>query len=403
MSTEVALEPTSTTTVVNNGDDSASSIMSRFNAMNSEPEPAASEPQAPASEPQPQASEPQTQTSEPQADSQVDDSGVDTPLSELGGKTEEPARSEDDPPGVQTPAAKYKWGELRKKADEYDKIQKEILPLKEKELAEFKAKVEELAKVDPELYDRQIKEKEAAISEYEKKLAVYDIRESKQYREEVLAPLENIGETVGRIAAQYEMDAVQIIDALNTLDPVAQERKIMQITEAMHPRHQAKLFDYAEQVLNLNSKAEMLENNALEARKELDFLREQETRKQSEEQEKRVQIAAEAVRKQFQSKIPELKDEALAKKVFSAELSPQDPTRLAYNAYAGEFLPAALKELATTRAKVAELEKTLAARSAAQPRAGGSGPASQAPSIDPSEIQGETLWQRMRAYQQMQA
>jgi hypothetical protein len=388
--TEAQLAPETPPTVINDGF-SAADIMARAQAASSEPAPPADPAPAEAAPSEP----------EPKVDTPLDDSGVETPLSELGKEDPAPATDpNDEPPGNATPAAKYKWGELRKKADEYDKIQTEILPQKEKELSEWKQKAEELAKSDPTLYQKQLEEKEAAIAEYEKKIAVFDIQSTKQYQEEIAKPLQQFGETIANIARQYDVDPMQIYEAMNLPDPVAQDKRLLELTEGMHPRYQNKVFDIAEQTSKIMARAEELENNAHEAKKEIEFIREQETRKQQEERQKQVQVAAESVKKQFVSKIDLLtKDEELAKRVFSATLNPEDPVRQAYNAYAGEFLPSALKQLNAAQAKVAELEKTLAARSAASPRAGGAGPAASAPPTSETGLpEGDTImarWQNM--------
>ena len=405
MSTEATLDPGSQTYV---NDVSAGGIMSRYNAaMSNQQDAPPPEPAADTQEPEQDNTPAQTteQSAPAPEPTPVEDDGLKTPLSDLGKTEEEPKKDDPDTPtsGPQTQAAKYKWGELRKKADELDEIKNTLLPQREKELAEFKAKVEELSKVDPSLYEKQLQEKEAAIAEYEKKLAVHDIRESKQFREEVLAPMAEIGTSVEVIARQYEIDPETIKSALLLTDPVEQEKKLMELADGMHARHQAKLFDFGEKVFKLNARAEELENNAQEARKELDFIKEQEARKQQEERQTQVKVKAEAVKKQMLSKIDVLgKNEELAKKVFSAEVTPEDPTMMAYNAYAGAALPAILTELANARVKLAELEKSVAARSAVQPRSSGTAPAA-APSGDGAPVEGETLWQRMKNFQSMQA
>lgn len=400
MSTEATLAPEPAPIV--NDTLSAGDIMARFNSAPKEaaPEPAPSSEPAPApkSEPEP-SSEPA-----PKVDTPLDDSGVETPLNDLDQKPAAETTTpdgDDGPPGNATPAAKYKWGELRKKADEFDKIQKEILPQKEAELAEWKKKAEELSKSDPSLYQKQLEEKEAAIAEYEKKLAVFDIRSTKQYQEEVESPLAEIGTKLNSLATEYGIDLGQMHEAIGTLDPIEQDKKLIQLTEGMHPRHQNLVFDLAEKAAKVFTRSEELENNALEAKKEIEFLREQESKKQQEVRQKEVQVAAESVKKQFLSKIDLLKNEELAKRVFNASLTPDEPVRQAYNAYAGELLPSVIKELHAARAKAAELEKTLAARSAASPRAGGSGPAASAPpASEQQSFEGESLWARMRTAMQ---
>lgn len=401
MSTEATLEP-STDNYVN--DTSAAGIMSRFNAANKEPEsaPAAPAPtQAAAPEPESQEPAPAAEPTQDAEPAPVDDSGVETPLSELGAE-EKPAEDPggEDPPGpVKTEAAKYKWGELRKKADEYDALVQKTLPQKEKELAEAKAKLEELSKIDPSAYEKQLAEKEAAIAEYEKKMAVFDIQSSKQYQTEVLEPISRIGQELSNLARQYETDPSQIEAAMSIVDPVAQEKKLMELAEGWHPRHQNKLFDLAEKTIQLYATAEQLEANAFEARKELEFAQQQESQKQQAEMQKAIQTSAEAVKKQMLAKVPVLKDEAVRERVFAADLDPKDPVMKAYNAYAAAALPAVLKELASRDARIRELEQASQARAAAQPRPGaGNVAVATSTSSTPTDVEGETLWQRMRNY-----
>jgi len=414
MSTEATLEAPASAVETYVNDTSAAGIMSRFKAANTSqesaaaPEPASASPSL-AADPTPTSPTPPADPAPAADPAPVDDSGVETPLSELGGdtKADEPKADlplDEEPPGpVKTPEAKYKWGELRKKADEYDTLTQKTLPQKEKELAELKAKVAELSSI-PDQYRKQIEEKEAAIAEYEKKVAAYDIQSSKQYREQVLEPMGRLGDEIGNLARHYEADIGQIEAAMAIIDPVAQEKRLMEIAEGWHPRHQNKLFDLAEKTIQLYSTAEQLEANAIEARKELESARELETRKQQEESLKAIQTSAEAVKKQMLAKVPVLKDEAVQQKVFAAELDPKDPVRKAYNAYAGEALPAVLKELAARDARIRELEQAAQARASVQPRPGAGNAAtaaSAAANPDPQMPEGETLWQRMKNYQAM--
>lgn len=413
MSTEATLEAPAPAVETYVNDTSAAGIMSRFKAATpsqepaAAPEPASASP-SPAADPTPTNPTPPADPAPAAEPAPVDDSGVETPLSELGAdtKADEPKTDlplDEDPPGpVKTPEAKYKWGELRKKADEYDTLVQKTLPQKEKELAEAKAKLEELSKIDPSTYEKQLAERDAAIAEYEKKVAVFDIQSSKQYQEQVLVPINRVGEELNNLARHYETDLSQIEAAMTILDPVAQEKKLMELAEGWHPRHQNKLFDLAEKTVQLYSVAEQLEANALEARKELESARELETRKQQEESLKAIQTSAEAVKKQMLAKVPVLKDEAVQQKVFAAELDPKDPVRKAYNAYAGEALPAVLKELAARDARIRELEQAAQARASVQPRPGAGNAAtaaSAAANPDPQMPEGETLWQRMKNYQ----
>lgn len=331
------------------------------------------------------------------------------PATEQPASTEPPATQEpadDTPEPDNTPAPtqqqpkpeKLKWGELKQKATRVDDLEK-TLATKEQELAEYKQKNEELARVDPARYEKQIQEKEKAIQDYERKLAVFDVRESQQFKTEVIAPMSRVGADMDRLAATYKISAEDLKNALTIPDPAAQMAKITELTQDMTDIHKHKVWAAVDQTQEIYSKAAEIEANASEAKKEMEFLQSQESEKQKQESQKRLSTAAEAVKKQMAEHLPLLKDEAIAKDVFAANLNETDPTMIAYNAMAGKALVHAVKENRSLATKVASLEAELAKRSSLAPRGGGGGQ-QQPPAAQPTQPEGDSLFSRYKNWKQ---
>ena len=363
----------------------ASSLMERFKQMEEASAPA--EPPSPDPKPEPK---PDTPVEKPPAEEKPD-----TPLAEEEDPNAEPTA------GPKTEKAKLKWGELRKKADELDKIKAEDLPAKEKAIADLNAKLEELKKHDPEQYQKQIGDMEAKIADYEKRMYIYDVESSPQFEQEVYAPMREIGASIKEIAAAYEIDSETLKDAVLTEDPATQRKRLNELLEGMSPVDQLEVRDLTKRIKEISKKADYLRQNAAEVKKEVDFLKDQETRKQTEERQKRLTAAAAAVQKQFREVLPSVfQDEEFAKQVFASELTTDDPTMTAYNAYAGAALPKLVKANAALQKELADLKAADAKRQQATPKMGGDSPAQPQGTALP---EGETMWQRMKAFQAQSA
>lgn len=364
-------------------DHSAANIMARFQAMQAEAKPAEPTEQPP-TEPKPDAA--------PKSPTQGEEGEELTP--------EELAEAE-DMPGPKTKKAVSKWTELKKAKTEWEMFREKELPKKEQELAELRTKLEELSKHDPELYQKQIEEREKAISEYEKKLAIYDIRESKAWQDTVSKPSQEIGSTLDNISKAYEIDYTVLAQAVAEQDPSTQRRMLAPLLEGMDQIDQLEVRDAIRKAREISSKAAELEENAFKAKEELEFLKDQESRKQAEETAKKRSLAAQAVEQQFREKLPQLfQDEELAKKVFSASLETDDPAMQAYNSYAGAMLLDVVKQNMELRKNVEEFKAAEEKRRSAKPQAGGA-PGVSGGAVDATQRmpEGETVWDRFKAAQ----
>lgn len=337
---------------------------------------------------------------------QQEESTTEQPAKEEPAKEESAAaEAEEAPKGepAKESPQKIKWNELKTKADELDKLKAEVLPAREKELAELKEKVEKMSAVDASKFEAEIANRQKQIDEYAKKLAVFDIRESPQFQSEVLAPMGKIGSDMDRLAATYKISAQDLKDALTIQDPAAQMARLSELTGDMTDIHKAKVWNAVDQLQELSSKALSMEQNAMEVKKEMEFIKSQEAEKKKTENQRQLQASADAVKKQFLEKLPDFfKDEAISKDVFSADLSKDDPVSRSYNAYAGQALPHMAKQLTAAQAEIASLKKTLAERSSVSPKAGG-GQTSQHADTGSAVPEGSSMMARWNSYQTQKA
>lgn len=354
----------------------ASSLMKRFEAQQSGDAP---EPNKPAEEAQPEPNKPaEGVTPEPASD-------------EL---TPEEVEAAKDMPGPKTKKAVSKWTELKRNNAELAKLKEEVLPKREAEFAELKQKLEELESQAPDTSELEAKQK--LIDEYEQKLAVHDIRNSKQFEQEVSAPVRELGENLNAVAAAYEIDPNRLKDAVVESDPATQRRALNDLMDGMQAYDQLTIRQAVDQMKKITAKANELEQNAYKAKEELDFLKQDEERKAAEKAQRDLSLAAEQVKKQFVEKLPDVfKTEGLSDRVFASPLEADSPVMQAYNAYSGALLPEVVKQHAAALKEIAALKDAERKRQDANPRAGGGGDPNAQPVTQP---EGGSMMQRFQQF-----
>lgn len=320
-----------------------------------------------------------------------------------GGDTTQQQQELEPADATQPNRKRRAWGELTKKADEFDKLTSEVLPAKERELTELKAKVEQMSAVDADKFRAEIATREKQITDYENRLAVYDIRESKKFKEGVIAPLQDIATKTATLAKMYKVNPVDLQQAFQIEDPADQLARINELTAEFDPMHKAKVWDLSEKSQELLAKAWEMQQNAAEAKKELEFIAGEERKRSEQEQGQRLNASVEAVKKQFLERVPMLKDRPeLAEKVFAARPS-DDPAMSVYNAMSGIITAEILKDNYAKDAEIKRLTGELEKRSALGVKAGGASPQqSQAASANETTPTAQTAngsaWARAKSW-----
>lgn len=117
-------------------------------------------------------------------------------------KAESEAKKDEVPePEFKVPAQKAKWGELRDKANELDKLKPEFETLK--------TKIAELEKAEPKIPA----EIEAKLQEYENLQAGFYLRETEEYKQAVTYPEEAIKSTLIEVAEHAGIDVTALFEA----------------------------------------------------------------------------------------------------------------------------------------------------------------------------------------------
>lgn len=272
----------------------------------------------------------------------------------------------------------------------------------EQERETLRQQLEELKKDDPAIYKRQIEEKDKALTDYEQKVALLDVKASKEYETAVLLPFEAIGRNVATIAETYEVNPAAIQQALLNPDPAAQRKALNELISEFSDADKAEIMAHAREVRALSTKAAELESKAVEAKKEVEFRRHQEAEESKKTESARMKQAGEKVWETMAEKLPLLKDATVAEQVRKAELDPKDPAMKAYNAYAGMALPVLAKTNQELTAKVAELQAALDARASARPGAGTS-TVTTTPTPTEGMPEGESVADRFASWQRQNA
>lgn len=323
--------------------------------------------------------EPEAPKKEESVQEPVEERPVEKQVEKPVEKPVEKAKEEDDsPPGPKTEQAKNAWTALKQELKE---LKETKLPTTEKLANERALEIENLKKQiaqwegkDITKYEKTIaeletraKDLEGKYAEAEKFRAIHDVQNSEAYVNEILKPAAEIGEQMEIFAKMYDVDPTDLKNALQISDPAEQRRKINELTEGWNHLDAGDLLQAARTTRQLLQKSQVLLDNAEKSKSELQFIKEQEAKKQAEADEAAHKAAVDAVDRQIWEKLPRFKDDAEIKDAVAKAEIKKDPTSLALGAKAAAMLPYLLRHLDKMEAKAREFEDTLKKRSSASP------------------------------------
>jgi hypothetical protein len=359
--------------------DAASSIAEAFDKLKigaaPEGEPAAETP-AEGENPKPEAEE-KPAVKAPTADA----------LSKLRGNkkaTEKPTENSVETPQEEMPKeadSLKKWAVNMKKDWKAEKSRRE----------ELEAKVAELEKSrnssDPEEVTRlrQINE------EYERELQVSRVEATKEFKDAVVVPMQQIRESVDTLATKYEISQRDLFEAFSETDPSARADKLSDIAAGMNDRDKFSLYELEGRFNKVQSTREKVVNNAKLALEKINEHRQEQAKTQQEEYSKRYNSAMDKVWEEAENAVPLLKkvdgDEEWNKQLDDAQqfarglnFDSVDEDVRARVAVRSAIAPVIYGQFVQLFNKYQELEKAMEKYQSATPRAGGgSTPASSAP------------------------
>ena len=262
---------------------------------------------------------------------------------------------------------KLKWGELKKKATEFDTLQKKY--------AEMEQRLQEFEK-NPKLPS----EIEQELNELRQFRAGYDIQNTPEYAEAVAKPYQAQVARIQEVADYAGVDINKLMDAANepnTLRRAKAIRDVLAASEAEMGEQEISIAVRAADTLHsevypkdleLRSKATEIQQG-LKGRSEIESAKQREAREQSFKQ------ASTEMFDTLKAKLGPLKifdDADVAKSVQGAALADplENPMMAAYQAQAAAVTPILVQQINDLRTQLAAAQKVLKARGAAEATTG---------------------------------
>lgn len=280
-------------------------------------------------------------------------------------KVEAEAKKEETPePVFKEPAQKAKWGELRSKAEELDRLKPELETLK--------TKIAELEKAEPKLSS----EVEAELQELRNFRSAYAIEETPEYQQTVTAPMVEVKNTLDQVAEYAGVEVQKLYDALDIQNPFQRASAIRKALVASEndvgeDAIQMAITATNEFHKNVVPKMQELKANASEIQKSLQSQKQIQQEQMTQKQKAELAAASTEIYAKLEAnlkKIPGLFDdpkvgEAMKK---AALANPSEkPMLAAYQAQVAAAMPYLIQKLNGLIQKNASLEKLAKSRSGA--------------------------------------
>jgi hypothetical protein len=288
-------------------------------------------------------------------------------LSKLRGNkkvTEKPAENSAETPQEEMPKeadSLKKWAINMKKDWKAEKSRRE----------ELEAKVAELEKG-----------RSTNDPEYERELQVARVEATKEFKDAVVTPMQQIREVAGSLATKYEIAERDFFEAFSEADPSARADKLSDLAAGMNDRDKFSLYELEGRFNKVQSTREKVVNNAKLALEKIEEHRKEQAKSQQQEYSKRYNSAMDKVWDEAQSAVPLLKkvdgDDEWNKQLDDAQQFARglnfdaiDEDVRARVAVRSAIAPVIYGQFVQLFEKYQELEKAMEKYQNATPRAGG--------------------------------
>lgn len=207
----------------------------------------------------------------------------------------EPAEEEKDL-GNASDNAKNAFAAMRKDL----KAERERATALEAKLAEAE---KSRAETDPEEVTRlrQLNE------EYERELQVARVEATKEFKDAVVVPMQQVREAVDTLATKYEIAQRDLFEAFSETDPSSRADKLSDIAAGMNDRDKFSLYELEQKFNRVQSTREKVVNNAKLALEKIEQHREEQVKTQKEEYSKRYTSTVDKVFEEARQAIPLLR------------------------------------------------------------------------------------------------
>jgi len=267
---------------------------------------------------------------------------------------------------------KVGWKELknskRQLEQERDQLKKELESLKKQPPSQQNTEEIEATKQELERYKEQ-------LTQYENRVALLDVTQSEEYRNNIAIPLSEAESTIQEFAQKYELSIPEIAAAAMKTNVLERNALLTDLTAGMNSFDQQEFKSILDKARELYVRSEQVKSNASASLKYLQQKQEQEKAKQLEQTKQQRSEAAKATWETLSKALPKsiAGDEALMKKIsndiLSTDILDAPPQIQAYATQAAVMLPIFKEQLEAKDKKIAELESAIAKRSGAAPKA----------------------------------
>lgn len=272
------------------------------------------------------------------------------------------------------------WKVLKDKAAQY-----------EKEVAELRKQLEAKGLTpaeDPEkpLLKKELEELKKQHEEYEREIKAVRVESSKEFREAVIVPGQQIRDAATALAERNDLAVDDIRRAFANPDVKARNEALSSLASNLNEVERMELYTLARDFVTVSNKRSQLLANSESAYQELEARRVEAEQQAKSKTLESWKSAAPNVWERMVQKAPMLKDIEGADAILNT-VSSIDPANIpvaeqAYNSVSGRLLPPLIKSLKAQQLKVAELETALKGYQTSTPAAGPGMGASPAQPMD---------------------
>lgn len=272
------------------------------------------------------------------------------------------------------------WKVLKDKAAQY-----------EKEVAELRKQLEAKGSTpaeDPEkpLLKKELEELKKQHEEYEREIKAVRVESSKEFREAVIVPGQQIRDAATALAERNDLAVDDIRRAFANPDVKARNEALSSLASNLNEVERMELYTLARDFVTVSNKRSQLLANSESAYQELEARRVEAEQQAKSKTLESWKSAAPNVWERMVQKAPMLKDIEGADAILNT-VSSIDPANIpvaeqAYNSVSGRLLPPLIKSLKAQQLKVAELETALKGYQTSTPAAGPGMGASPAQPMD---------------------
>jgi hypothetical protein len=264
-------------------------------------------------------------------------------------------------------------------------------------VAELEAKLSQLESVkssdstDPEALKSALSEKDKAISEYERELAISRFEATQEYKESVVAPMAAILGVVEDLAKEYDISEKAILNVLEEPSHKRQGELISDLASNFSERDRFSLYQLGDDYAAIIDQRDTLRAKASEALAAREKAAQLQEANKFNESRKAWGNSVKSVWETFKSKVP-LPSSPEEQAKFESEVMSQvsnvnfdklSDDHKAFAAYSGAVLPEVLKRNKSLSSEVSELKTALKKYQKATPGAG-SGTDSKRQDVDSS-------------------